>query len=159
MKGDGPQPEPLVGPVDQPGPFGVIRVLAQFGAQVPEEAAEGEDFQGHAADEVLKGRRVVESGSQVPFDPGEGTALGGGGGNPEGYGGAGPGDEAIDKAFHENENGQIGHHHPEDNLQVSPGSDVGHQDEPKHCEQGHREMTLKKIHVLSPRFRWSADTD
>ena len=57
VEGDGPQPQPLIGPVNQPGAFGIVRVLHQLRPQVPEQAAEGQHFQGHAADQMRGSRR------------------------------------------------------------------------------------------------------
>ena len=86
MKSDGPQPQPFVGPVNQPGIFRFLLIPLQFGTGIAEKTAKGQNFQGHAAENLKFVVRVVQFIRQVSFDPGKRLALGAGAGNFKGDG-------------------------------------------------------------------------
>jgi len=118
----------------------------------PSHSQKGQDFQGHAPDQILEVRGVVQLLPQVPLNPGEGPVLAAGSGNAKGHRRPGPLDDPVDQAFHKNQRGHVRHHHPKQELQVALNPHVGDQYKSQDRRQGHKEMTLKKIHVLSPRF-------
>ena len=156
MKGDGPEPQPLVGPVHQLGALGVIRVFLEFRPGIAEQAPERQDFQGHAAHRLQERPGVVQFILDSPADPGQAPLLGAGGGDAERHRGAGPLDDTVNQPFDQEENGQVRGSHPENPLQTGLGPEVGHRHQTEDGCQGHQEMHLEKVrHVRSPRRKFT----